>query len=95
LKLELQNSNNSLQYGANLSSSNFRLFVDGVPGEPQDAPIQVVDYQTSSIGEVVFQIQDEAASPVFQVRDVTSSLNEFAQIPLDLTNPTPPTSAAP
>ena len=85
LKLEMQISNTTHQYGANISSSNFRLIVDGIPGEPQDAPIEVVDYQTTTTGEVVFQIPAAATSAIFQVGDVTSSLNEFGQIPLDLT----------
>jgi len=89
LKLEMQVTDSGSKYGANLSQDNFRLNVGGVTSAPLDAPIEVIDYQTSLKGEVVFEIPAEATSATLQVGDVTSDQPEFGHIQLDLSQSTP------
>ena len=96
LKLEMQVTDSGLKYGANLSQDNFRLIVDGAASDPVDAPIEVINYQSTLKGEVVFEIPAEATSATLQVGDVTSDQPEFGQIQLDLSQSTPlPNPAAP
>jgi DNA-directed RNA polymerase subunit RPC12/RpoP len=89
LKLEMQVTDSGSKYGANISQDNFRLIIDGTASEPVDAPIEVVDYQTTLKGEVIFEIPAEATNATLQVGDVTSDQPEFGQIQLDLSQSTP------
>ena len=89
LKLEMQVTNSGSKYGANISQDNFRLIIDGTASEPVDAPIEVIDYQTTLKGEIVFEIPAEATSAALQVGEVTSSQPEFGRIQLDLSQSTP------
>jgi hypothetical protein len=89
LKLEMQVTNSGSKYGANISQDNFRLIVDGTASEPVDAPIEVIDYQTTLKGEIVFEIPAETTSATLQVGEVTSGQPEFGRIQLDLSQSTP------
>jgi hypothetical protein len=90
LKLEMQVTDSGSKYGANISQDNFRLIIDGTATEPVDAPIEVIDYQTTLKGEVVFEVPAGATSATLQVGDVTADQPEFGQIQFDLSQSTPP-----
>ena len=63
------------------TSNEFRLFVDGVPRAPDEAPIVVVGQQSAKDGDVVFVIPAAAQHLVLQVGEVG---HETSTIPIDL-----------
>jgi hypothetical protein len=63
------------------TSNDFRLFVDGVPRAPDDAPIVGVNQQSAQDGDVVFVIPAAAQHLVLQVGQVG---HETSTIPIDL-----------
>ena len=79
-------TNTNGQYGANLSSDNYRLLVGGVSVAPFAAPIELVEYKSSVDRQVVFVIPAQATQATLQVGDVRSPTNEIGSIPLDLSS---------
>jgi len=63
------------------TSNDFRLFVDGVPRAPDDAPIVGVNQQSAQDGDVVFVIPAAAQHLVLQVGQPG---HETSTIPMDL-----------
>ena len=82
LSLRLTVRVTGLQYpGLAFTSNDFRLFVDGVPRAPDEAPIVVVGQQSAKDGDVVFVIPAAAQHLVLQVGEVG---HETSTIPIDL-----------
>lgn len=67
--------------GLNFFGNDFRLMVDGVPREPDDAPNLLVSLQSSKDGDVVFVIDAVAKRLALQVGEVG---HETSTIPLAL-----------
>lgn len=67
--------------GLNFFGNDFRLIVDGVPREPDDAPNLLVSLQSSKDGDVVFIIDATAKHLALQVGEVG---HETSTIPLAL-----------
>jgi hypothetical protein len=67
--------------GLNFYANDFRLLVDGVPREPDDAPNLIVGLQSSKDGDVAFVIDAAARHLVLQVGEVG---HETSTIPLAL-----------
>jgi hypothetical protein len=63
------------------TSNEFRLFVDGVPRAPDDAPALAVNQQSARDGDVVFVISAAEQHLVLQVGQVG---HETSTIPIDL-----------
>ncbi|HEV2358299.1 MAG TPA: hypothetical protein VGZ23_11920 [bacterium] len=72
--------------GLNFFGNDFRLIVDDVPREPEDAPNLIVGLQSSKEGDVVFVIDAAAKHLVLQVGEVG---HETSPIPLALTQAKP------
>lgn len=68
--------------GLNFFGNDFRLLVDNVPREPEDAPNLLVGLQSSKDGDVVFVVDPAARHLVLQVGEVG---HETSTIPLALT----------
>ena len=67
--------------GLNFFGNDFRLMVDGVPREPDDAPNLLVSLQSSKDGDVVFVIDAAVKHLALQVGEVG---HETSTIPLAL-----------
>lgn len=67
--------------GLNFFGNDFRLIVDGVPREPDEAPNLIVGLQSSKDGDVVFAIDAAAKHLALQVGEVG---HETSTIPLAL-----------
>jgi hypothetical protein len=89
LLLNLRMTNTDGKYGANLSSDNYRLTVDGITLAPTNAPIEVVDYQSSMDRQVVFMIPVTASQATLQVGNVRADPKALGSLQLDLTKTTP------
>ena len=82
LSLRLTVRVTGLAYGGiAFTGSDFRLLVDGVPREPDEAPAIAVGQQSAKDGDVVFVIPAAAQHLVLQVGEVG---HETSTIPVDL-----------
>ena len=83
LILQMRVTNNGTSSGGMaLSSSNFRLLLEGVPLAPKTAPIELLEAASALEAEIVFVVPATAASAELQVGEV--SQGQTARIALDL-----------
>lgn len=85
LQIQIRMTNNGLG-AANFWSDRFRLFTDGVPLAPKEAPNEVIEANSAMEGKLLFVIPESAGNAELQVGQVGQ---ETARISINLKSPQP------